>query len=250
MGNPNQYAVVGFGGNTGARVISVRGHSLYGYNDVSSALATLETTGSKEDGYYAILYALGKLPLAISNDYIVSVLLITDEPRTVIDEGRLVTKDTIIQAFAQQRVVFSSLLNVGLTAGLYDAVGVDYTGSSYLAAQNGGFLKIDSAPKVQAVKNSQHFCALFRDYGVLALSFRGSVWDIAYLTNSDRQLATSLRRAIVSALADSILDFGVSRCERCLCRDDIQGNRNSVCQVPRDQEWCTCMVDNNPVSNG
>ncbi len=94
----NRYCVIGFGGFGTLRAAhfrAVSGQACYTAAEFPLAQRQLVTAGLFEDGYQAIKFGLDNVPFRESPFIAKNVLLVTDEGRTVIQEGASITKDSI-----------------------------------------------------------------------------------------------------------------------------------------------------------
>ena len=90
----NRYCLVGYGGV----LENATGHfrqPCFLVSDFPRAQSQLATVGIEEDGYEAIQFALDNVPFRESPFIAKNIILITDEGRTVIDEGENITRESI-----------------------------------------------------------------------------------------------------------------------------------------------------------
>lgn len=245
INKPNQYAVVGFGGDDGMRMIEVDDEKLYPVAGVSQATESLKEDESKPDGYHAILRALKDLPFPQSREYVISLFLVTDQPRFVSRAGRKMDRKRIDRVLTNRSIIFSCLLNMdyhftvdvrGSNSLGYDALLVDYSGLAFVAAKEGKFIKRyykDHQPRVHI---DREMCEMFTDYGELALKHHGFVGDFAAAVKKN-MMDVSLMNAVAMTVANNVETFNV--CERCRCEKEGTENEPN-CSRPRNPYWCWC----------
>lgn len=94
----NRYCLVGYGGvleNQTGHFQPVDGQPCFLASDFPRAQSQLQTLGIEEDGYEAIQFALDNAPFRESPFIAKNIILITDEGRTVIEEGENITRELI-----------------------------------------------------------------------------------------------------------------------------------------------------------
>ena len=96
----NRYCAVAFGGfadREPGHFLPVGGERCFAASDFPQARVQLLNNGEFEDGYQAIAFALDNVPFR-NNPFIAkNVILITDEGRSVIEEGEGLTRESIQQ---------------------------------------------------------------------------------------------------------------------------------------------------------
>ncbi len=188
----NQYALVGFGdGGTPSGTphkISIGSGDWGTAAELSVATGSLVTSGSFEDGYEAIDYALNNY--GFRNDAGLNIILITDEDRDI-RSGSNITYSSILSGLTNN----SALLNVVVDADLANgagatALGVDYAANAYLADGSGGY-----TTSTGGVATGGYYTTV-ADYVELAWDTSGAAWDLNQL-RAGGLLADSFTAAFV-----------------------------------------------------
>jgi hypothetical protein len=243
INEPNLYSVVGFGQEKRINVVKVDKSMLYTIDNVNNALQMLEPGLRNTDGYFGILRTLKDLPFPKSHDYIVSLFLVTDQPRQVSHIGRTIGKQRIHKLLGNRTVVFSNVLDMGYpfqSKGRLrnEALLVDSSGNALVATQNGTF----STYKVSklSLPDDQQKCKMFNDYGELALMHQGFVGDFAATLYQNR-MEISMTNAVAITMANNIA--AKRTCDRCRCKGESkEKSKEPVCWMPKDQNWCECKL--------
>ena len=251
INEPNQYSVVGFGGEKPMRVIKVNNQRLYTIDSVNEAVQLLKSESGPADGFHGIVRLLKDLPFPRSREYITSLLLVTDQPRQVSHIGRLTKRQRVDKVLGNRTVTFSCLLNMeyhfttddGGRSADYDALVVDSSVKALVATRNGKFFTYEAFKLTLQVDKQK--CAMLRDYGELALKHHGFMGDFAAAIKTNGMDA-SMTNAVAVTMANSIAAYTV--CERCVCKSEGIETKKLTCWRPKDQYWCECKLRKGKVS--
>lgn len=189
---PNRYALVGYGGdgpdvlgqpNFRAHKHFANGSDWFNAGDISVAIADglNALAGGIEDGYEGINYALSAY--SFREDAVLSIILITDEDRDVVDETITYDKlyNTLLGSCGGSGSL-TSIVNVEFRDGDNNrALGIDYKGNAFIAdgvdfeLSGGGY-----GTNRSASWEPGDFTAK-QDYVDLALDLRGAAFDLNIL---------------------------------------------------------------------
>ena len=145
-GNRNRYCAIAFGGIgplEPAHFLLVNGEKCFTADQFPKARIQLKNVGLHEDGYEAIHFAINNVPFRDSTFIAKNLLLITDEGRTPIPQGKNITK-----AFIRDRLLKNGiLLNVVATVLYNDTananelvLGQSGTDIAYLIRPHGKYM--------------------------------------------------------------------------------------------------------------
>eukprot|EP00117_Sycon_ciliatum_P038035 scpid31857/ scgid5142/ Sushi, von Willebrand factor type A, EGF and pentraxin domain-containing protein 1; Polydom len=224
---PNQYSLVGFGRShfpndrhpvARPRVIlDSSGNRVYGVDGFEEACAALQASGSREDGYNSIRFALEDIPeLRLRQARVAPiVILVTDEDR---DRHRAATsltrsglKRLIRKSGAQlECIVDNSFLMNGREGYGMDAGGVVYRSSRFV----GQFEKVLVTGNPRRV-TGYHRRNVRRDYTHVALELGGAAWDLKQLLQANTKDVASVQ-AFVDRTVDMV-EHRVHKCCTCQC---------------------------------
>ena len=199
----NRYGVVGFGRRVpqaGARVLS----STSGQNMVSAAEAgflaqqlTSDAEGRLEDGYQAVNTALEDLSFRTSSQVEKFIILVTDEDRDTLAEGRQVTRSEISRKLLDRGFALYAIVDNRLqtqASGGISALGLSWPGPWYTlgncqVTQGGGIGLLSSG-----------FSETTRDYATLALEVGGGAFDIQRMRSTLPDQACAFTKSLESAI--------------------------------------------------
>ena len=141
--NRNRYCAIAFGGIgplEPAHFLLVNGEKCFTAEQFPKARVQLKNVGLYEDGYEAIHFAITNVPFRDSPFIAKNILLITDEGRTIIQQGQGLTKASIRDELLKN----DALVNVIVSASYQDTanqaevvLGQDGNGATYLLRSNG-----------------------------------------------------------------------------------------------------------------
>lgn len=211
----NQYGLIGFGANGSADGIHdtinsaieephkhpVGGGDFGSAGDFATATGGLVTTGGEEDGWWALDYGINNY--SFRSDSARNFILVTDEDRDdQMSEAGLtsVTSSGLLASLTGM----SALLNVVVDASFEcadstTALGIDATGTGYVADGSGGYTTCAGASAVGG------FGTTIADYVDLALATGGAAWDLNQLRN-----ATSLTDPLAESFTSAFVDLKVT----------------------------------------
>lgn len=246
----NRYCVIGFGSFGDLRpghFRAVDGEPCFTADRFADAQSQLITAGLREDGYEAIKFGLDNIPFRESPFIAKNVILVTDEGRTVIDEGEDITRESIQAELKASDI----LLNVVVFAD-YELVndtnrtviGVDARGVSLILEPNGGFSETNQSVHItKAEKNTAE------DYVDLAVSLGGAAWALRILRESAINLNEDIQASFTSALTQIKLReirAVIESCRKCVCLpgDSDEEPPRTSCSIANDEQFCRCVVEN------
>ncbi|XP_065175385.1 uncharacterized protein LOC135805293 isoform X2 [Sycon ciliatum] len=226
-GIPNQYSLVGFGRShfpndthpvARQRVIlDSSGNRVYGVDGFEEACAALQASGSREDGYNSIRFALEDIPeLRLRQTSVAPiVILVTDEDRDRHRDAASLTrsglKRLIRKSGAQlECIVDNSFLMNGREGYGMDAGGVVYRSSRFV----GQFEKVLVTGNPRRV-TGYHRRNVRRDYTHVALELGGAAWDLKKLLQDDVPDNGSVQ-AFVNRTVEMV-EHRVHKCCTCRC---------------------------------
>ncbi len=195
----NQYGLVGFGGAVDP--IHLRGHShLVGGNlfgtasEFVTASGTLVLTGTQEDGYDGIEFALDNYPLR--SDALHLVILVTDDDRAIVNPS--LTKTGIAADLLAADATLHAILDVDLEDGVgAAALAIDGGGTAYLDDGSGGVI-VSSGGVATAGAGTT-----IDDYVDLVFQGNGLAGDLNQIRNGG-DAAESFANAMLIDLVESI----------------------------------------------
>lgn len=199
VGFANQYALIGYGSSVAGHATA--GHIEANFQGAAGAAASASSyvaSGSFEDGYRAIKYALDNL--AFRPGSAVNIILITDEDRDVGDGT--ITKATLEAALEAKFALVNVVINNPMSApGPVAALGVDKNGIAYVADGLGGYTT--AAGGVVGDGDG----ATETDYPPLAFDtgVGGAAWDLNLLRAGGNS-AISFTKAFVDLKVEEIIN--------------------------------------------
>jgi hypothetical protein len=195
----NRYGLVGFGsglnpGNLG-RSLTDNGNLFFDASQYNSVSSDLRLSGSFEDGYSAIDFALNNYNFRPGAR--VNFILATDEDR---DNGNpSLTSENILSRLQSAGVLLNSVVDADFDdANNNTALGIDSEGFAYLPDGAGGFIENAGGVAVSGAGNT------INDYVNLSLSTGGAAWDLSQLRQGG-SLATSFTNAFIDVKVQEVL---------------------------------------------
>ncbi|XP_065175383.1 uncharacterized protein LOC135805292 [Sycon ciliatum] len=224
---PNQYSLVGFGRShfpndrhpiAQPRVIlDSSGNRVYGVDGFEEACAALQASGSREDGYNSIRFALEDIPELRLRQASVApiVILVTDEDRDRHRDATSLTRSGLKQLIRKsgaqlECIVDNSFLMNGREGYGMDAGGVVYRSSRFV----GQFEKVLVTGNPRRV-TGYHRRNVRRDYTHVALELGGAAWDLKKLLLDDVPDYGSVQ-AFVNRTVEMV-EHRVHKCCTCRC---------------------------------
>lgn len=207
---PNQYSLVGFK-ERGVRVLS----QLASPEHFVNASLGLTLDGALEDGYGGISVALDQVVLR--NNTLRTIILVTDEDRTVLLGNEHLTRETIEQKLRERGIILNAVVRQGFLYNETDnssfAFGVLWNGTAYSYDPLSPDLFILYPNGVRHPDPSYNEGNTYQDYVQLSWGTRGASWFIDIL-----QYSGDILRAFSNAFIDGQVSNALSRkCLRCLC---------------------------------
>eukprot|EP00117_Sycon_ciliatum_P041836 scpid88808/ scgid30534/ len=151
-GKPNQYTVVGFGHSEGRTSVngvhryvphvlySNNGRQVYDINGFQEACSKLQTTGSLEDGYLAMKFALeditsgGRQLLRLRREDIAPVIIfISDEDRDTHQQGAGISRSAIKRVIRKSGATMEAIVDNNVWYNNQRGFGMDSSGTLYVA---------------------------------------------------------------------------------------------------------------------
>lgn len=194
------YGVVGFGAGGTGNLGRVLGSGLQDAAATATNLDNLVTTGSFEDGYSGIDFALNNF--AFDAGAAINFILVTDEDR---DNGNaMLDRVSIESALTSANILLNAVVSHTVdgdntVAGTQTAIGVDADGNSYNADGSGGFVTNPNGELTTA-----DFGSTRDDYSELALATGGAVWNLNILRNGGLD-AASFAQAFIDIKVQEIV---------------------------------------------
>lgn len=198
-----QYGLVGFGGSSysgheDGHVHTVGSGDWGTATEFATATGGLVLNGATEDGYSGMSAALGVSGQANS---VRNLILVTDEDRDNIN-GQSV--EDMASALAADQALLNAVLSVSISCqDGSTALGVDSSGTGYLADGDGGFTTCEVANLSDGP--FWYDDGSIGDYGNLALATGGAVWDLNQLRQGGNT-ALSFTAAFVDVKIQETID--------------------------------------------
>ncbi len=230
---PNQFALVGFGRNNIDEILGVTLTQLTSADGFIEASSNLMLTGTFEDGYGAIDYAINNIPTRA--DTAKQIILVTDEDRGVIrrDLTRDIMEGRIREAGFTLNVAVNQAFRTTLSGDTQYPLGVS-NGQAYLfsAISDGLFSVLEMETVIPS--SNIFYGSTFEDYVVLALRVGGAAWDLNHLREQGES-----GRAFTSAFSEVKVEevMTVFRyCFECQCLSSTE-----VCSLADDVRIQNCV---------
>ncbi len=188
------YGVVGYGAGGAGNLGRDLSGGLVGLAPATTALSSLVTTGSFEDGYSAIDFAISTYALTSEA---VNFILVTDEDR---DNGNgALTAASIQSTLISNGIILNAVVNASLEDALNNtALGIDNAGDAYLADGLGGFTTSAGGVAVSGAGST------IVDYIDVALATGGAAWDLNQL-RAGGLTAESFTAAFIDIKVDEVI---------------------------------------------
>jgi len=190
------YGIVGYGGAGGGDPRAVGGTGLSDSATTKANLANLVTSGSVEDGYEAIQFAIDTFTFTAGAA--VNFILVTDEERDVAGGPNLASIRT---AMTSRNILLNAVINNPFTSdngASSEVIGMDSDGTAYLADGLGSFTTDTGATIGNGVGNTEV------DYAALALATGGAAWNLNILRDGGNS-ALSFGEAFVDIKVSEIV---------------------------------------------
>ena len=231
-GKPNQYTVVGFGHSEGRTSVngvhryvphvlySNNGRQVYDINGFQEACSKLQTTGSLEDGYLAMKFALeditsgGRQLLRLRREDIAPVIIfISDEDRDTHQQGAGISRSAIKRIIRKSGATMEAIVDNNVWYNNQRGFGMDSSGTLYVAESTTRYTT--SNPRFYKRYLDLHYRTTRRDYSSVALEVGGAAWDLNSILDSD-VLFDSHVQAFVDKTVTMVEDK-VHKCCSCQC---------------------------------
>ena len=195
--DPNLYGLVGF--ERYPREITVGGAKMGLASEFVTAADQLRLYGGTEDGWRSIKHVIDTYPLR--DEGARNLILITDEDR---DYTMYISYDAILAQLLANNILLNAVVNARFTCGNgQSALGVDYTGTGYVADGSGGYTTCNNA------RATSGFGSTISNYVNLALATSGAAWDLNYL-RSGGHWAQSFSSALIDIKVKEIVRQSLS----------------------------------------
>ena len=207
----NLFALVGFGRNTPSEILGTTLTQLTSASDFVEVSNSLMLTGTFEDGYAAIDYALENI--ATRPNTVKRIILVTDGDREVLRSD--LSRDIIEKRLSEAGFVLDVVVNQAfIIQPLTYAIGIS-TQSAYLL--NTSSVDLFSVLEREDVTPSSDytFGNTFEDYVELALGLGGSVWDLNQLREGE-VFTRAFTNIFTKIEVDEVLTV-FSYCFECQC---------------------------------
>eukprot|EP00117_Sycon_ciliatum_P000103 scpid51078/ scgid6303/ len=229
-GKPNQYTVVGFGhskgetgpdGHAGPHVVrSNNGRQVYDLAGFREACAKLRNTGSVEDGYLALKYALENITSEGSpllrlkrNDVAPIIILVSDEDRDIHQQGKGISRSSIKRLIRKSGATFEAIVDNTIWYNNQRGFGMDSNGALYIAENTTQYRT--SSEQQHNRYLALHYRNTRRDYSSVALELKGAVWDLNSILDSDALFASHVNAFVESTVTR--VESRVHKCCSCQC---------------------------------
>ena len=218
----NMFALVGYSRNNPQDILGITLTTLASSSDFVTASRNLMVTGTAEDGYAAIDYALTNIPTR--SDTAKQIILVTDSDRRILQFD--LNRANIEQRVRELGFTLNVVVNQGFVISEVDsifALGITNTFGYVLDTLT---KRLYSSVNSSEVTLSQYisFGSTIEDYVTLALNLDGAAWDINQLREGG-----TFSEAFVNAFSDIKVEemMTVFRyCFECQCR-----SRREVCSL-------------------
>ena len=174
----NRYGLVGFGSSSHAASQDPHQHDVGGAGsqfgtaaEFGTATSGLVASGSVEDGWEAIMFALSYSTIRTASDVALNIVLVTDEDR---DNTSSDTFSSTLAALNTAGGILNTVINAPITkSGNPNAIGLDDEGNA-LVADGGGSYTVEAGYSVVANTSKT-------DYADMAHATGGATWDLNIL---------------------------------------------------------------------
>ena len=232
----NMYGLVGFGRLSPSPKAHIllpnSSRPMYPAEEYPEANAKLVATGNTEDGYQSIDFALTKLPFSKGPSVARVLILVTDEDRDVIEEGKNISRGKILSRLASLEFVLHVVVDNSFSAEGRRVFGVDSNMSVYGILPNGTYTRI-----WKEVKIDKGYSKAREDYTELALKLSGSTFDVKQLQEASSVIKETFTSVLASVISRSA-KMHIQHCHGCVC------NNHSVvpkrCTEKTERQDCTC----------
>ena len=227
----NQFALVGFSRNNPRDIFGITLTNLTSSSNFVEAARNLVVTGTAEDGYAAIDYALSNI--ATRPDTAKQIILVTDADRRNLRFD--LDRDVIERRLRERQFTLNVVVNQGYSISEEDgvfALGITRTSGYVLDPFMKRLYSTVSAADV-TWSSVVSFGTTAQDYVMLALNLNGAAWDLNQLREGG-----TFAQAFVNVFSDVKVEemMGVFRyCFRCHCRSGRE-----VCNVDNDVVLSNC----------
>ncbi|XP_065180375.1 uncharacterized protein LOC135810909 [Sycon ciliatum] len=229
-GKPNQYTVVGFGhlkgetgsdGHAGPHVIrSNNGRQVYDLAGFREACAKLQNTGSVEDGYLAIKYALENITSEGSSllrlkrhDVAPIIILVSDADRDIQLQGKGITRNSIKKLIRKSGATLEAIVDNSIWYNNQRGFGMDSKGTLYIAENTTHYTTSNKQQHKRYL--ALHYRNTRKDYSSVALELKGAVWDLNSILDSDALFASHVNAFVESTVTH--VESRVHKCCSCQC---------------------------------
>jgi len=227
----NLFALVGFSRNNPDDIFGITLTDLASSSDFVEVARSLVVTGTAEDGYAAIDYALSNI--ATRSDTARQIILVTDADRRNLRFD--LNRDVIEQRLRNRGFTLNVVVNQGFAINEQDgvfALGLTRTSGYVLDPLMSRLYSTVSAGDV-TLSSMVSFGSTAQDYVTLALNLGGAAWDLNQLREGG-----TFARAFVNVFSDVKVEemMTVFRyCFRCHCRSGRE-----ICDVDNKVLLANC----------
>ena len=232
----NMYGLVGFGRLSPSPkahvLLSNSSRPMYPAEKYPEANAKLVSYGRTEDGYQAIDFALTKLPFSKEPNVARVLILVSDEDRDVIEEGKNISRGYILNRLHSLGFILHVVVDNSFSVEGRQAYGVDSNMSAYGLLPNGTLTRT-----WKEVKKGKAFNRTNEDYTELALNLSGSAFDIKHLPENSSVIKETFTSVLASVISRSA-KMQVQNCRGCLCNNHSVVSKR--CAEKTGRQDCTC----------
>eukprot|EP00117_Sycon_ciliatum_P017631 scpid32777/ scgid16552/ Sushi, von Willebrand factor type A, EGF and pentraxin domain-containing protein 1; CCP module-containing protein 22; Polydom; Selectin-like osteoblast-derived protein; Serologically defined breast cancer antigen NY-BR-38 len=226
-GLTNQYTLVGYGQfhfPDDTRPIAMprvildsSGNRLYGVDGFEQACAKLQSTGSWEDGYNSIRFALEDIPeLRLRQARVAPiVILVTDEDRDRHRAATSLTRSGLKRLIRKSGAQLECIVDNSFLMNGREGYGMDAGGMVYRSGPDPStYEKVPVTGNPRRVTGYRH-ANIRRDYTHVALELGGAAWDLKQLLQANTKDVASVQ-AFVDRTVDMV-EHRVHKCCTCQC---------------------------------
>ena len=232
----NMYGLVGFGRASPSPkahiLLSNSSRQTYPAEEYPEANEKLVSTGSLEDGYQAINFALTNLPISKGPSVARVLILVTDEDRDVIEEGKNISREKTLNRLASLGFILHVVVDNSFSAEGRRVFGVDSNMSGYGILPNGTYTRIWKKGKIGEAYNQAR-----TDYTELALNLSGSAFDVKQLQEASSLIKETFASVLASVISRSA-KMQVQNCRGCLCNNLLVVPKR--CTEKTGRQYCNC----------